>query len=170
MTTDEPIRIVAYDRSWPVRFEQEKARLEEAIGSWITGGVHHVGSTSVVGLDAKPVIDILVGVESLAGSRGCFGPLLELDYHHAPYRADQMHWFCKPNPSVRTHHLHLVPTASSRFGDELAFRDALRAQPETRRAYLLLKRELARVHEHDREAYTAAKAGFIAEVLDRAQQ
>jgi GrpB-like predicted nucleotidyltransferase (UPF0157 family) len=167
MDADDPIRIAAYDPSWPARFQEEKTRLEQAIGPWTTGGMHHVGSTSVPGLDAKPVIDILAGVESLAASRACFDPLLELDYHYAPYRSDEMHWFCKPSPSHRTHHLHLVPAGSARYRDELAFRDALREQPATAHAYLRLKRELANAHQHDREAYTAAKAEFIADVLDR---
>lgn len=155
---------------WPLLFEAERAQLERAIGPWITGGVHHVGSTSVPGLEAKPVIDILVGVDSLAGSRDCFAPLLKLDYHHAPYRSAEMHWFCKPSPSHRTHHLHLVPTGSKRYRDELAFREALRGQPGVAQAYAQLKHRLAREHRSDREAYTAAKADFIAEVLSGVQE
>ena len=62
--TDEPVRIVPYDPSWPERFEEERAALADALGGWVVGGIHHVGSTSVPGLDAKPVIDILVGSSS----------------------------------------------------------------------------------------------------------
>jgi GrpB-like predicted nucleotidyltransferase (UPF0157 family) len=162
---DEPVRLVAYDPQWPVRFEEERAALSEAIGEWATGGIHHVGSTAVPGLDAKPVIDILVGVEGLEISRACFEPLAELGYLYAPYRADEMHWFCKPDPSRRTHHLHLVPRASARFRDELAFRDRLRADSELAEEYAKLKREMADRFEHDREAYTDAKAGFIRQAL-----
>ena len=165
METDEPVQIVAYDDSWPERFDQERLLLEQTIGSWITSGVHHVGSTSVAGLAAKPVIDILVGVESLAASRVCLAPLMKLDYHYARYRSDEMHWLCKPSPSHRTHHLHLVPTGSQRYRDELAFRDALRAQPSIAHAYEELKQKLARVHRNDREAYTLAKADFVQSVL-----
>ena len=136
-----------------------------AIGAWATGGVHHVGSTAVPGLDAKPIIDILVGVDGLDVSRACFEPLAGLGYLYAPYRSEEMHWFCKPHPSRRTHHLHLVPTESSRFADELGFRDRLRATPETARAYANLKRELATHFRDDRDAYTEAKADFIGEVL-----
>lgn len=107
---DEPIRLAPYDSSWPDRFAGERAALEGPIGPWATGGIHHVGSTAVPGLEAKPIIDILVGVDSLEASRACFDPLAELDYLYAPYRDDEMHWFCKPHPSRRTHHLHLVPT------------------------------------------------------------
>ena len=62
---DEPIRLVPYDPSWPDRFEEERVALVDAIGGWIVGGVHHVGSTAVPGLEAKPIVDILAGVRSL---------------------------------------------------------------------------------------------------------
>lgn len=164
--TDEPIRLAPYDPAWPERFEQERVALEQAIGQWTTGGIHHVGSTAVPGLAAKPVIDILVGVESLEASRPCFEPLAGLGYLYAPYLAEEMHWFCKPHPSRRTHHLHLVPTDSKRFHDELAFRDRLRASPGIVGEYATLKRSLAERFAEDREAYTEAKAEFIRHVLD----
>jgi GrpB-like predicted nucleotidyltransferase (UPF0157 family) len=162
---DEPIRVVAYDPRWPQRFGEEAGALEEAIGSWITGGIHHIGSTSVPGLDAKPVVDILAGVCSLEQSKACFEPLARLDYVYAPYLPGEMHWFCKPRPERRTHHLHLVPTGSQRYRDELGFRDRLRADPETAKAYALLKRRLAERFSDDREAYTDAKGNFIRAVL-----
>lgn len=117
------------------------------------------------GLEAKPIIDILVGVESLDASRPAFNPLARLDYTYAPYLADEMHWFCKPNPSRRTHHLHLVPTGSKRYTDELAFRDRLRDDSEIAAEYLALKRDLANRFAHDREAYTNAKSDFVRRVL-----
>lgn len=162
---DEPIRIIAYDAQWPVRFEQERSLLQRAIGSWVVGDIHHVGSTAVPGLDAKPIIDILVGVADLATSRACFEPLVELSYLHAPYRPEEMHWFCKPDPSCRTHHLHLTPIGSPRYRSEIAFRDHLRSNPAEAQAYAELKRWLAAKFEHDREGYTEAKADFIGRVL-----
>src|SRR5690606_35914162 len=68
MSSDEPIRLSAYDHAWPRRFEEERVALAEAIGNWIVGGVHHVGSTAVPGLQAKPIIDILVGARDLEAS------------------------------------------------------------------------------------------------------
>lgn len=162
---DEQIRLAPYDPSWPDRFAEEQAALDEAIGGWATGGIHHVGSTAVPGLGAKPIIDILVGVDSLETSRACFDSLAKLDYLYAAYRADEMHWFCKPHPSRRTHHLHLVPTDSRRFSDELAFRDLLRVNPEVAEKYAALKRDLAERFADDREAYTDAKVDFIRHVL-----
>lgn len=165
---DEPIQVVPYDPAWPALFEQERRLLQASIGEWVTGGIHHVGSTAVPGLDAKPVIDVLAGVESLEASRPCFGALESLGYLHAPYLPDEMHWFCKPHPSRRTHHLHLVPTGSKRFRDELAFRDLLRERPELAERYAALKHRLADRFERDREAYTDAKSAFVREALTQA--
>jgi GrpB-like predicted nucleotidyltransferase (UPF0157 family) len=139
--------------------------LADAIGEWADGGIHHVGSTAVLGLAAKPLIDILVGVESLQQSRACFDGLAAIGYVYAPYRPEEMHWFCKPHPSRRTHHLHLVPAGSARFRDELAFRDLLRNDANLAREYAELKQQLAKRFMHDREAYTEAKGDFIRKAL-----
>jgi GrpB-like predicted nucleotidyltransferase (UPF0157 family) len=163
------MRVVAYDPTWPARFEAERGVLEEAIGDWVVAGIHHVGSTAVPGLAARPVIDIVVGVCELASSRGCFEPLAKIGSLYAPYRAGEMHWFVSPPPTRRTHRLHLVPHASRRYRDELAFCDYLRTHPDAAAEHAALKRRLASRFEHDREAYTDAKAAFIHVVVDRAK-
>jgi GrpB-like predicted nucleotidyltransferase (UPF0157 family) len=162
---NQPVRIADYDPSWPVKYEAERAQLQECIGPWVAGGIHHVGSTSVPGLAAKPVIDILVGVETLDGSRPCIAKLASLDYLHSSYLGDVMLWFCKPHPLRRTHHLHLVPTGSPRYLDELAFRDALRGDPVLAGRYAALKHDLAARFRDDRETYTQRKATFVHETL-----
>lgn len=167
MAVDEPIRLVAADPGWPERFEVERAKLEDAIGGWVVGGIHHVGSTAVPGLEAKPIIDILVGVRDLETSRECFGPLSALGYQYAPYLPEEMHWFCKPDPAHRTHHLHLVPAQSKRYRDELAFRDLLSEDQDLAEEYAALKCQLAAAHSDDREAYTDGKSSFIATALSR---
>ena len=161
------VRIVPYDPAWPAEFEAERARLEPVLAPWLAGEIHHVGSTSVPGLGAKPVIDILAEVTGLAESRAAIEPLHALSYWWAPYQEERMNWFCKPSPEHRTHHLHLVVPGSVAWREELAFRDALRAEPETARAYEELKRRLANEHLHDREAYTVAKTEFVESVLAR---
>jgi GrpB-like predicted nucleotidyltransferase (UPF0157 family) len=163
------IEIVPYDPSWPAAFEQERPHLERVLGASVTGGIHHVGSTAVPGLAAKPIIDILVGIGDLESARVHIEPLTALDYAYAPYRTAEMLWFCKPSPAARTHHLHLVPTGSERFRDELAFRDYLRRDAECAAAYATLKRGLAARFPHDREAYTDAKADFVRDVSRRAR-
>jgi GrpB-like predicted nucleotidyltransferase (UPF0157 family) len=163
--TDEPIQIAPYNPTWPARFEAERELLAAAIGGVATGGVHHVGSTAVSGLAAKPTVDILVGVDSLEASLACFGPLAGLEYLYAPYLPEEMHWFCKPDPNRREFHLHLIPTGSQRCRDELAFRDRLRADPGLASAYAALKLDLAARFPTDRDAYTEAKAAFIRTAL-----
>lgn len=169
MASDAPVHIVPYDPVWTRRFESERDLLLGVIGPWLVGGaIEHVGSTAVAGLAAKPVIDIMAGVGSLAGSSAALSVLERHQYCYAPYRADVMHWFCKPSPAMRTHHLHLVPVASRLWIERLAFRDYLRAHDDVALEYAALKQRLAEVYRFDRDAYTDAKAPFVERVLNAA--
>jgi len=165
MPADEaPVEIVAYDASWPGQFEEEEKLLRRTLAAWLVGPVEHIGSTAIPGLVAKPVIDIMAAVESLDASRPSFAALARLGYCYAPYRADSEHWFCKPSPAFRTHHLHLVPIESPRWREPIAFRDYLRSHARVAAEYGELKRRLAQAHRFDREAYTEAKGPFIARI------
>jgi GrpB-like predicted nucleotidyltransferase (UPF0157 family) len=152
------------DPSWPACFEEHRQRIVEAVGAV---EVDHIGSTSVPGLAAKPVIDLMAPVVSLAASHDAIAAVVAAGYVHHPYHADVMHWFCRPSPARRTHHLHLLPIDSPTWRARLAFRDALRADAALRDAYARLKQQLARAHRDDREAYTDGKSAFVAEVLGR---
>ena len=112
--SEEAINVVPYDSSWPARFQSEKNVLAEVLGTWVRGGIHHVGSTAVPGLAAKPVIDIMVGIRNLNEARACIPLLDRIGYCYSPYR-DYMHWFCKPSPYRRTHHLHLLEPEDSHY-------------------------------------------------------
>ena len=124
--SEASVRIVPYDPAWPSLFEQERSLLQEALGEWLAGPVEHFGSTAVPGLAAKPVIDIMAGVDSLQASQPAIAAAGGLGYVYYPYRPDDMHWFCKPSAAFRTHHLHLVPFNSRLWIERLAFRDYLR--------------------------------------------
>jgi GrpB-like predicted nucleotidyltransferase (UPF0157 family) len=165
---DEDVRVRPYDPQWPARFESERHLLQQAIGEFVIGGIHHVGSTAVPGLDAKPIIDILAGVNDLDSARRCIGRVAPLGYLYAPYRATEMCWFCKPHPSRRTHHLHLVPVTSARYRDELRFWDYLYSHRRARAEYARLKHSLAERFRWDRDAYTQAKTAFVEDILRRA--
>ncbi len=163
------IELSEYDPKWPAKFEQEKEFLLELIGDWCVGSVEHVGSTAVPGLAAKPIIDMMFGVESLEASK----PVIELlkdHYCYAPYKTEVMHWFCKPSPEFRTHHLHLVPYQSKLWLERIGFRDALRENPQTAAEYAKLKSDLAVRYKQYREAYTQAKWPFIKKVLQPASE
>ena len=165
--SEAPVHVVDYDPAWPGMFGAERDLLERVLRPWIVGGIEHVGSTAVPGLSAKPVIDIMVGVASLPASEPAKPVLRDHDYQYAEYKTDVMHWFCKPSFELRTHHLHLVPHESPLWNERLAFRDLLRGDAVLAAEYDALKRELARRHRFDREAYTEAKWPFIAGALNR---
>lgn len=162
---DDPIVLVPPDTRWPTLFTVERDAIAAALAPWLAGAPEHIGSTAVPGLPAKPIIDIMAPVVSLAASHGAIAAAAGLQYAYFAYQADRMHWFCKPGPANRTHHLHLVPLGSMLWRERLAFRDALRADTTLRDAYADLKRRLAAAHAQDREAYTDAKGPFVAAVL-----
>jgi GrpB-like predicted nucleotidyltransferase (UPF0157 family) len=165
---EAPVEIVPYDPSWPTRFQEEAEVLRRALAAWLAGPIEHIGSTAVPGLAAKPVIDIMAGVQSLDLSRPAIAAATELGYCYGPYRPELEHWFCKPSPAFRTHHLHLMPVGTPQWLRPIAFRDHLRAHPDVAREYETLKRRLALEHRMNREAYTQAKGPFIDRVTDSA--
>lgn len=165
--TDAPIEIADYDPEWVEAFQVERQVLCQALAQWLVGTPEHIGSTAVPGLAAKPIIDIMAPVQSLDDSRLAIPAAAALGYVYFPYQAEVMHWFCKPSPSVRTHHLHLVPLGNPLWNERLALRDALRIDDNLRAEYQTLKLELAAKYRHDREGYTEAKSPFIRRVLER---
>jgi GrpB-like predicted nucleotidyltransferase (UPF0157 family) len=151
-----------------MRFAEERTLLQRLLQKWLVGPIEHVGSTAVPGLVAKPIIDIMAPVATLQGSLAAIEAATAGGYVHHPYKPEVMHWFCKPSPAERTHHLHLVPFESALWVERLAFRDALRRDPQLAEQYACLKYELAAHFKHDREAYTEAKSPFIQAVLKNA--
>ncbi|MBK6336923.1 MAG: GrpB family protein [Betaproteobacteria bacterium] len=165
---EAPVVVVAYDPTWPAQFLQERARLEDLLAAWLAGPIEHIGSTAIPGMIAKPVIDLMAPVDDLDASRPAIAVVEAAGYAYFPYRAESMHWFCKPSAAFRTHHLHLVPRDSRLWQERLAFRDRLRAEPRLAAEYATLKVRLARQHPRDREAYTDAKAPFVRRVVAEA--
>ena len=161
-----PVIVVPYDLSWPDKFESERQILARVLAPWLAGPIEHVGSTAVPGLDAKPVIDIMVAVDSLDASRPAISSAEAAGYIYWPYKAKVMHWFCKPSDAHRTHHLHLVPYGSNLWEARLAFRNALQADVQLAQEYARLKHDLARKFRDDREAYTQSKSAFVRQVLE----
>jgi GrpB-like predicted nucleotidyltransferase (UPF0157 family) len=168
MTQEETILIVPYDSSSPEKFAIEKKLIEETLGSWITGGVHHVGSTSIPGMSAKPIIDIMVGVRNLEEAKTCIPLLEQIQYCYFPYKTDEMIWFCKPSPYKRTHHLHLMEVSHPEWEAKIAFRDYLINHPDAKKEYITLKTQLAERYSSDREAYTQAKTTFVKMIVAKA--
>lgn len=159
------VEVLPYEASWPRMFEAERTLLERVLAQWLCGPIEHIGSTAVPGLMAKPVIDIMAPVRDLNASRPAVAALVSAEYAYFPYKSDVMHWFCKPSPGMRTHHLHLVPFNSLLWRQRLTFRDALRRSPSLATEYAKLKLRLAQRYPFEREAYTEAKSPFVTRVL-----
>jgi GrpB-like predicted nucleotidyltransferase (UPF0157 family) len=159
----EPVELRAYDPAWPSTFETERERLRSVLpGRFID--IQHVGSTAVPGLLAKPIIDILAGVESIAAAQSLVTSLCVSGYttsHEFNSTLHDRRWFMRWADGRRTHHLHVVVHKGELWDQWLRFRDALRGSPELAKRYADLKADLAVQHASDREAYTAAKAEFI---------
>jgi GrpB-like predicted nucleotidyltransferase (UPF0157 family) len=163
-----PVILEEYDSSWVAKYELEKEFLLGVAGEWNYGGIEHIGSTSVPGMVAKPVIDIMFGVKTLEESKPAIEALVANGYDYWPYKPDVMHWFCKPSDAYRTHHLHLIPFQSSLWQARLKFRNILRSNQCVAKDYANLKRELAENYKQDRETYTEKKWPFIKQALENA--
>ncbi|MFL5386233.1 MAG: GrpB family protein [Longimicrobiaceae bacterium] len=153
--------VAPYDPAWPALFADEAARLRAGLGGRILS-VEHVGSTSVPGMDAKPILDLMAGVESLAAAEALLPALRELGYEHRPDPGIPERIYLVRGPAERrTHHLSLAEPASAFWRRQLRFRDRLRADPTLAAEYARLKRSLAGCHPTDRLAYAAGKQPFI---------
>ncbi len=155
-----------YNPEWATSFEREKALIQPIFGKY---EVHHTGSTSIPGLAAKPIIDMLVGIENLADFERYRAKLESLGYVSMPEREKDWEIFIPKGPDdARTHYLHVLIKDSPQYRNVLAFRDYLRAHDDARDAYASLKADLAVTYASDRPSYTAAKDDFIMSVIERA--
>lgn len=163
---NELIELVDYDPRWPEQYQAEHDRLVETLGDRIIE-IEHIGSTSVPGLRAKPIIDILVVVEDFDRIENYRALLEPLGYaHHAHADESDRIFFWKGTP--RTHHVHIVEYATWEHQRHLIFRDYLRAHPKIARLYEKVKAELHANFTGNRLAYNRGKTAFIKSVTARA--
>jgi GrpB-like predicted nucleotidyltransferase (UPF0157 family) len=158
------IVIVASDPSWPARFVVERRRIVHALGP-TARRVDHIGSTSVPGLDAKPIIDISLSVPD-PDDESAYLPALERTGYHLRVRQPGHRMVRTVNLDV---HVHIYREGSQWERRHLLFRDWLRFDDADRDAYAALKRELARREWSDMNAYADAKAVLIGEIATRAE-
>jgi GrpB-like predicted nucleotidyltransferase (UPF0157 family) len=170
----DPIVISDYDPAWVDRFEGERELLAEALRPHALR-IEHVGSTSVPGLAAKPIVDIAVSLRTLTVIPDVRILLAALDYRH---RGEEgmpgRHCFCKPiSPPGRAHRvaqLHVTQVGSNDFRNHILFRDYLRAHPDARDEYAALKRTIAAEVDDDIAAYIAGKTSFVKRCLAAAEE
>lgn len=165
------IEVVDYDPLWIAAFEKEAELLKTVFGQRVVE-LHHIGSTAVPGLDAKPIIDILVVLDHTddinsfnrsmqdAGYR-VRGECLDAPIPGTPGRF----YFTKETNGVRSHHVHVYAKGHWEISDKLAFRDYLRAHPGKAAAYGELKRRIAAQHRYYNIGYMQAKDGFVKSTL-----
>lgn len=164
---DMRIEIVDYDSGWPDLFRQTAQPIRAAMGD-IAVRIDHIGSTSVPGAAAKPVIDIQISVRSFEPFESLHAPLESLGYVWRADNDDKTKRFFREPPGTRRTHIHVRELGGWSEQQALLFRDYLRTHPDDIAAYATLKRRLAGEFADNREAYTEAKGPFIWQVMMRA--
>lgn len=166
-----PIVIEDYNPDWPKFYEEEKERIVGAIGH-LLAGIEHIGSTSVPGLAAKPIVDIMPAVRSEADLDLTIAPMRALGYEYVSKYEEVLPFrrlFVKRRPShPRSFNVHVVPHGGDWWVNDRAFRDYLRAHPETARDYEKLKRSLAPRFDNAND-YAVAKTEFIQAIKAKAR-
>ncbi|WP_342603209.1 GrpB family protein [Peribacillus sp. FSL E2-0159] len=163
------VKIEDYNPDWVSEFEQEKVRIMEVLKNSCLC-IEHIGSTSVIGLGAKPILDIMAGVHHLDEADMFIEPLKSIGYEFVPHQEfPERRFFRKGQWRAGTHHLHIYRFGSEQWKNQLSFRDFLRSHPDVRKQYQQLKLSLAQKHPADIVGYTEAKAPFIQNVIESAK-
>ncbi|MGD7021212.1 GrpB family protein [Rossellomorea vietnamensis] len=154
--------IVPWSDKWESEFEREREQIHRVLGSRVK--VHHIGSTSVRNLKAKPIIDIALEIEDFNTGEKFALPLEGLGYS---YRGTNIlpdrHYFNKGEP--RTHQIHMYQRGSQYLIQQLKFRDHLRNNEQDRKNYEELKLQLTQQNKRDKHQYADDKTEFVSEVL-----
>ncbi|QGH35669.1 GrpB family protein [Gracilibacillus salitolerans] len=168
--TKSIVNICDYNPKWKEQFDTERNRIIDVLGDKIVG-IEHIGSTSIKGLAAKPIIDILVGVQNLDKVDQFVNPLKEIEYEYVP-KPDfkDRKFFRKGEWGKGTSHLHICEYDSSEWIEKLLFRDYLRLHPEAAQEYEVLKKSLACEYKYDRQTYTKKKEPFIKNIVEKAKK
>ena len=170
------IEVLDYDTAWPRQYEAEAARLRPVFGAALAG-IHHIGSTSVPGMRAKPTIDILVEVAPGVSIEEFYPGMSELEYNCRGECLDAVipgtpgrHYFSRKVDAQHTHHVHVCRTGHHEIPQYLALRDYLREHPRASAEYGNLKTELARRFSRDNVEYMRGKDRYVKELIARAVQ
>ena len=157
------IKVVPYSPEWPRLFEQEALLIKQALGNNCIA-IHHIGSTSVPGLSAKPIIDILPVVKDIREVDKASKAMEKLGYEVKGENGMAFRrYFQKSNP-VRTHNIHAYQEGDPEIDRYLKFRDWMRTHPEDANAYAKLKLTLATMFPDDILSYCSGKDAFVASI------
>jgi GrpB-like predicted nucleotidyltransferase (UPF0157 family) len=165
------VTVVEYRPQWRKMFEHEKRILQIALGD-IPAQIEHIGSTAVAGLAAKPIIDMMVGLEDFSIADKVVPKIEASGYEYIQKYEDEMpfrRFFKKEQDGIRTHNIHMVGNGGEFWGRHILFRDYLRQNPTVAAQYASLKKELAGREWEDVNEYADAKTEFIREIDDQAK-
>lgn len=158
------IEVVPYNEAWPARFEEIRGQVAAGLGG-LCVGIEHVGSTSVPGLWAKPIIDLDVVISSRQLFPAVRDRLAALGYlHRGNLEIPGREAFQRPDGTF-PHHLYVCSVDTPNLHDHLLLRDTLRSRPDLRDRYAAVKREMALLHRHDIDAYIDGKGQVIEEIM-----
>lgn len=163
----EPILVTPYDPQWAEEFRDIGTRLRQALRDTALR-VDHIGSTSVIGLDAKPIIDIQISVSYFEPVQEYLEPLQNIGYVYRRDNPERTKRYFREGKGMRRTHIHVREHGS--FGEQFAllFRDYLRVHPDEAKYYATIKYQLKDQFEHERHRYVEAKEPFIWEIMRRA--
>jgi GrpB-like predicted nucleotidyltransferase (UPF0157 family) len=171
-----PVVIVDYDPRWLLVYEEEKRCILGVAGNRVLG-VEHIGSTSVIGLGAKPIVDIMVGVNGQSDADTLLPLLREIGYANVTRQSGDSEWYYCLSKVIhgqevwlQNFHLHLIKFRSNTWERHILFRDVLRNHPEVAQKYCELKKIIAAKYGVDRESYTNAKAEFITSLVTQTNE
>lgn len=157
--------LVPWTEEWSREFLLEKERIQKKIGKYIVD-VHHIGSTAVKELSAKPIIDIAVEIHEFNDGKYCVSPLESLGYSYKGTNIlPDRHYFTKGEP--RTHQIHMYQSGNTFLMEQLKFRDYLRNNDEARIKYQELKIKLSKANKHNKHKYADEKTDFVKSILER---
>ncbi len=157
------VRLIEYSPLWAGLYREEEEHIMAAIGHLIID-LQHIGSTSIPGIKAKPILDMMAGVAQLEKALLCKAPLEVIGYDYIA-QADIANDYVFGKGVARTHYLHVVEYGGAKWTNHLCFRDRLRNDPELAQAYGKLKEELSRKFSDSRAKYHDAKSKFISAVV-----
>jgi GrpB-like predicted nucleotidyltransferase (UPF0157 family) len=164
---DEQWRIAKYDPDWKCLFEELGKKLRESLQDTAIR-IDHIGSTSVVGLEAKPIIDIQISVIDFDDLSQYQSKIERLGFVYRSENIDKTKGYFREIPGTRRTHIHVRQVGSLGEQISLLFRDYLRTHPEDCERYIVEKHRLMNLFRHDREKYVDGKDPIIWDILKKA--
>ncbi|UTR16507.1 GrpB family protein [Salipaludibacillus sp. LMS25] len=163
------VEVKPFNENWSLLFEEESKKLSGIFGDQVIE-VHHIGSTAVPGLRAKPIIDMMPVVKNIESVEAYNEDMMAIGYEPKGENGIQERRYFQKGGDNRTHHVHVYQHGNNDIIRHLAFRDYLTAYPEKKKEYGDLKHELAKRYPYNIVAYMSGKEGLIKEIEKHALQ